>query len=26
VVELQSPYHGLIHASSQPLRELVTRA
>jgi hypothetical protein len=26
VVELQSPYHGLIHASSLPLRELVTKA
>jgi hypothetical protein len=26
VVELQSPYHGLIHASPQPLRELVARA
>jgi hydrogenase-4 membrane subunit HyfE len=26
VVELQSPYHGLIHASSQPLRELVSAA
>lgn len=25
VVELQSPYHGLIHASSQPLRELVAK-
>jgi len=23
VVELQSPYHGLIHASAQPLREIV---
>jgi hypothetical protein len=26
VVELQSPYHGLIHASAQPLRELVVKA
>jgi len=26
VVELQSPYHGLIHASPQPLRELVAKA
>ncbi|MGH6654707.1 MAG: hypothetical protein ACRDVE_05830 [Actinocrinis sp.] len=26
VIELQSPYHGLIHASAQPLRELLAGA